>query len=117
MVNSRARRREKKLPYKQDFISALLAAKEQGIGAILAFIMAYLRGRYNGGPVVKTLIDATMCAMIAWFARDLLDLIGMSVNLAYIASVFIGYVGTDFIGGIIKRVASRRAGVSDANQP
>ena len=40
MVNSRARRREKKLPYKQDFIAALLAAKEQGIGAMLAFIMA-----------------------------------------------------------------------------
>ncbi|MFA2283428.1 phage holin, lambda family, partial [Escherichia coli] len=30
-----------KMPYKQDFIAALLAAKEQGIGAMLAFIMAY----------------------------------------------------------------------------
>ena len=38
-----------KMPYKQDFIAALFAAKEQGIGAMLAFIMAYLRGRYNGG--------------------------------------------------------------------
>ena len=45
-----------KMPYKQDFIAALLAAKEQGIGAMLAFIMAYLRGRYNGGAVTKTLI-------------------------------------------------------------
>ena len=27
--------------------------KEQGIGAILAFAMAYLRGRYNGGAVYK----------------------------------------------------------------
>ena len=30
-------------------LAAILAAKEQGIGAILAFAMAYLRGRYNGG--------------------------------------------------------------------
>ena len=40
-------------------------AKEQGIGAILAFAMAYLRGRYNGGAFTKTVIDATMCAIIA----------------------------------------------------
>ena len=44
---------------------AILAAKEQGIGAILAFAMAYLRGRYNGGAFTKTVIDATMRAIIA----------------------------------------------------
>lgn len=76
-----------RMPYKQDFIAALLAAKEQGIGAILAFIMAYLRGRYNGGAMAKTLIDAVMCAMIAWFVRDLLDFIGLSSNLAYIKAL------------------------------
>ncbi|MGT2378258.1 phage holin family protein [Staphylococcus aureus] len=27
--------------------------------------MAYLRGRYNGGAFTKTVIDATMCAIIA----------------------------------------------------
>ena len=37
-----------KMPEKHDLL-AILAAKEQGIGAILAFAMAYLRGRYNGG--------------------------------------------------------------------
>ena len=75
---------------------AILAAKEQGIGAILAFAMAYLRGRYNGGAFTKTVIDATMCAIIAWFIRDLLDF--MDVAIAYITSVFIGYIGTDSIG-------------------
>ncbi|HBX0977515.1 TPA: phage holin, lambda family [Klebsiella pneumoniae] len=105
-----------RMPYKQDSIAALLAAKEQGIGAILAFIMAYLRGRYNGGAMAKTLIDAVMCAMIAWFVRDLLDFLGLSTNLAYIASVFIGYVGTDSIGALIKRFVAKKAGVEDANQ-
>ena len=38
--------------------------KEQGIEAILAFAMAYLRGRYNGGAFTAV-IDATMCAIIA----------------------------------------------------
>ena len=41
-----------KMPEKHDLLAAILAAKEQGIGAILfAFAMAYLRGRYNGGKV------------------------------------------------------------------
>ncbi|MCX0167135.1 phage holin, lambda family [Escherichia coli] len=90
-----------KMPEKHDLLAAILAAKEQGIGAILAFAMAYLRGRYNGGAFTKTVIDATMCAIIAWFIRDLLDFAGLSSNLAYITSVFIGYIGTDSIGSLI----------------
>ena len=43
-----------KMPEKHDLLAAILAAKEQGIGAILAFAMAYLRGRYNGGAFTKS---------------------------------------------------------------
>ena len=54
-----------KMPEKNtDLLTTILAAGT-GIGAILAFAMAYLRGRYNGGAFTKTLIDATMCAIIA----------------------------------------------------
>ena len=53
-----------KMPEKHDLLAAILAAR-QGIGAILAFAMAYLRGRYNGGAFTKTVIDAAMCAIIA----------------------------------------------------
>ena len=53
-----------KMPEKHDPLAAILAAKEQGIGAPV-FAMAYLRGRYNGGAFTKTAIDATMCAIIA----------------------------------------------------
>ena len=42
-----------KMPEKHDLLAAILAAREQGIGAILAFAMAYLRGRYNGGAFTK----------------------------------------------------------------
>ena len=41
------------MPEKHDLLAAILAAKEQGIRAILAFAMAYLRGRYNGGTLQK----------------------------------------------------------------
>ena len=41
-----------KMPEKHDLLAAILAAKEQN-GAILAFAMAYLRGRYNGGAFTK----------------------------------------------------------------
>ena len=53
-----------KMPEKHDLLLHS-RGKEQGIGAILAFAMAYLRGRYNGGAFTKTVIDATMCAIIA----------------------------------------------------
>ena len=42
-----------KIPEKRSLLAAILAAKEQSIRAILAFAMAYLRGRYNGGAFYK----------------------------------------------------------------
>ena len=73
----------------RDLLAAILGvAKEQGIGAILAFAMAYLRGRYNGGAFTKTVIDATMCAIIALcLFVTFPDFAGLSSNLAYITSV------------------------------
>ena len=49
------------MPEKYDLLAAILAAKEQGIGAILAFAMAYRGDGYNGGAFAKQVIDATMC--------------------------------------------------------
>ena len=55
-----------KMPEKHDLLAAILAAKEQGIRAINAFCNGVrLRGRYNGGAFTKTVIDATMCAIIS----------------------------------------------------
>ena len=53
------------MPEKHDLLAAHSRGKGIRIGAILAFAMAYLRGRYNGGAFTKTVIDATMCAIIA----------------------------------------------------
>ena len=95
-----------KMPEKHDLLAAILAAKEQGIGAILAFAMAYLRGRYNGGAFTNSnrRNDVRHYRLVIC---DLLDFAGLSSNLAYITSVFIGYIGTDSIGSLIKRFAAK----------
>ena len=103
-----------KMPEKHDLLAAILAAKEQGIGAIPAFAMAYLRGRYNGG-VYKT-EHATMCAIIACSFVTFLDFAGLSSNLAYITSVFIGYIGITPIGSSNKRFAVPEKMVEINNQ-
>ena len=56
-----------KMPEKHDLLAAIRRGqRNKASGAILAFAMAYfLRGRYNGGAFTKTVIDATMCAIIA----------------------------------------------------
>ena len=41
-----------------------------------------------------------MCAIIACSFVTFLDFAGLSSNLAYITSVFIGYIGTDSIGSL-----------------
>ena len=53
-----------KMPEKHDLLAAILAAKEQGIGAILAFAMKPLAD-IMAVRLQKTVIDATMCAIIA----------------------------------------------------
>ena len=55
-----------KMPEKHDLLAAILAVKEQGIGAILAFAMAYLRGAdIMAVRFTVSVIDVTMCAIIA----------------------------------------------------
>ena len=70
-----------KMPEKHDLLAAILAAKEQGIGAILAFAMAYLRGRYNGGAFTKTVIDATMAPLSPSSFVTFLDFAGLAISL------------------------------------
>ena len=58
-----------KMPEKHDLLAAILAAKEQGTGQPLAAAMRTFAADIGG--VYKRVIDATMCAIIAQFIRDL----------------------------------------------
>ena len=92
-----------KMPEKHDPLAAILAAKEQGTGQSLR-----LQWRTFAADIMavrlQTVIDATMCAIIAQFIRDLLDC-RTKQQISLITSVFIGYIGTDSIGSLIKNAS------------
>ncbi|HGY3147600.1 TPA: phage holin, lambda family [Morganella morganii] len=83
-------------------LSYLSQYKDQGAFAALAGVVAILRGMYNGGGWKKTLLDGVLCALLGWFAKDLLALIGLNQDFAYITSVMIGYWGVEKVSGAIK---------------
>ena len=90
---------------------AILKGEEQAVtGAILAFGKWRTFAADTGLAVrlQKQATDATMCAINRPVHSDLLDFAGLSSNLAYITSVFIGYIGTDSIGSLIKRFAAKK---------
>ena len=81
-------------------LAAILAAKNKASGQSLrlqwrtflaADIMAVRLQNSNRRNDKKRIIAFQ-------FICDLLDFAGLSSNLAYITSVFIGYIGTDSIG-------------------
>ena len=53
------------MPEKHDLMAAILAAKEQSIRAILAFVQWRTFAANIMAVRLKTVIDATMCAIIA----------------------------------------------------
>ena len=91
---------------KHDLLAAILAAKEQGTGQSLrlqwrtfaADIMAVRLQNSNRRNDVR---HYRLVSFVTF------DFAGLSSNLAYITSVFIGYIGTDSIGSLIKRFAAK----------
>ncbi len=75
------------MPEKHDLLAAILAAKEQGIGAIPCVCNGVpSRQIYNGGAFTKTVIEHESDVLKLSrtdFIRDLLDFAGLSSNLAY----------------------------------
>ncbi len=87
----------------------LLPFKEQAIGAILSATMACLRAKYNDWKTCKMLIDSLMCAIFAWYVRDILDYLGLKKELSHISSVIIGYLGTDCVSSLLHRFNNRKS--------
>lgn len=92
-------------------VAWFLSIKEQGVAAALAGVMAFLRGTYNGDGWRVKLADAAMCAILAWFVKDLLGMFGAHNDLAYIASVMLGYMGTAYVGPVIQSLIGKKTGV------
>ena len=82
------------------------AAKEQGIGAILrlqwrTFAADIRRCVYKNSNRRNDVRHYRLSSFVTFSTCRL------SSNLAYITSVFIGYIGTDSIGSLIKRFAAK----------
>ena len=75
-----------KMPEKTQPVGRHSRSKGTNIRAILAFAMAYLRGRYNGGAFTKTLIGWRCARRYHWFIRVTFSKHGLSSNLAYITT-------------------------------
>ena len=92
-------------------VAAILAAgTEQHQGNPCVYTaMAYLRGDIMAVRF-KNSNRRNDVRHYRWLFSDLLDFAGLSSNLAYITSVFIGYIGTDSIGSLIKTPAAKKAG-------
>ena len=86
-----------KMPEKHDLLAAILAAKERASGQILR-----LQWRTFAADIMAARLQNSNRRNDVRHYRlvhsDLLDFAGLSSNLAYITSVFIGYIGTDSIG-------------------
>lgn len=79
------------------------------VAAGLALVMAYLRGWHSGNGLLPRLLDAAMCSLIAFFLSDVLILMNLNDDWAMIGSVFIGYLGTGYLGGVLRRVIGHKA--------
>lgn len=87
-----------------EFCKSLLEIlRHQGTCASLAFIMAWLRARYHRKGIYRSLLDALMCAMLGCVAHELLLFLGLKTDYSWLASVVIGYLGTDQIGRCFKK--------------
>ena len=73
-----------------DLLAAILAAKEQGIRAILLQWRTFAAGSQWRCVYKNSNRRNDVRAIIAWFIRDLLDFAGLSCNLAAYNDVFIG---------------------------
>ncbi|MEL5338156.1 phage holin, lambda family [Serratia nevei] len=78
--------------------------------AILAGVMALLHGAYRNVGIRRRLLNAAMCALLAWTVRDALALMGLELNWANLASVLIGFMGADYINALIKRFIGKKTG-------
>lgn len=89
----------------------LFHVREQAAAAFVAAVMAFLRGRYQGTRLHKTLLDAMMCALIAWFIRDSLGALDIDNDFSYLGSIIVGYLGTDYLGALLRRLLGKKSGL------
>jgi lambda family phage holin len=65
--------------------------------AFISGTMALLHAAYLDISGRRRLLNAAICALLAYFIRDLILLMSWNINWANIFSVVLGFLGTDYI--------------------
>lgn len=98
------------------------AHRDESGHAVLAGLMALLRAAYTGnGTWTRRLLDAAMCSVFAFFLQPTLQIAGGVFNwnfgaeTTYVAAVFLGFLGVDYISTKLHRFISNRTGGGDAD--
>lgn len=68
----------------------------------LAFVIGYLRAWRDGKGWASRLIEGALIACATFGVAPVLKYLGMPIDLAYSAAVFLGYVGVDTISEKIR---------------
>ncbi|MEC5321182.1 phage holin, lambda family [Brenneria populi subsp. brevivirga] len=93
------------------FTAWFTAHKEEAGYSAAAAIMALLRGAYVGqNSWSRRLLDAAMCSLVAYYINDGLAALGWDSSWASIGSVFIGFLGIDYISSILRRAIGNKTG-------
>lgn len=83
--------------------------------AFVAALMAILRGLYIGVlSWWRRFIDAAICAILAFFILDILTFMHADPELAHIGSVFVGFLGVDYINTLIRKIVGEKNNVLSA---
>lgn len=80
------------------------------MNALLAGTMALLNGAYRNLGSRRRLLNAGICALLALTVRDLLWLVGCELQWANVVSVLIGFLGADYLSGLIKKIIGKKTG-------
>lgn len=76
---------------------------------ILSFVLAFLRSIYQGRePWLRRLVESALCGLITVSAGFAVDAMGWHGDWKYAVAGGIGFLGTEYIRGVAKRVIERK---------
>lgn len=82
-------------------------SRQSMIDALLSVSMAVLHDIYRNMRLRRCFLDAAMCGLFAWGARDIIMIMGWGLEWADIVSVIIVFLGVDYIGHILRIIIGR----------
>lgn len=81
----------------QHIMTVLSHTWPQAYAAIMACVVAIVRGVQHGGRPVKTALEAVLCGCLTLASMPVLEYFGLGQNMAVAVGAAIGFLGTEWI--------------------